>query len=255
MKRKPSDVRLERWPTTALAYHVLAHLELGRDAASAYDDTLPTRAWTEELRAAYLAAPGRLAIHAAPLWYGESLVQRLRDDGPASLGDAAGRALTWAFAAAIEAEASQFLGTWDRDLAPLSDVATIVAEPLSRLRHALWERIGPPPRLVVVDCPALGKHARAARCEDARLVATDCAQPIEWLVCQVLHEEIHAVTDAAVLAGRDALQRDTRVGSPGFALHAELERAAIEVGDALVQARAPEWTDAYQRWRSQLERM
>jgi hypothetical protein len=228
---------------------VLAHLDLGRDAATLYDDTLPARPWTPVLHAAYVAAKGRLAIHAAPLWYGDALVQRLRTDGPAGLRDDAGRTLAHAFADALEAEAPAFVDGWDRDLVPLSDIATIVAEPLSRLRNALWERIGPPPPLVVVDCPALGKRARAARCESARMVAADCAQPIAWLVCQVLHEEIHAVTDTSVLAGRDALARDTRVGSPGFALHEELERAAIEVGDALVQARAPEWTDAYADWR------
>jgi len=254
VKRKAALVRLERWPIAALAYHVLAHLDLGRDAANLYDDTLPPCPWTAELHAAYVAAPGRLAIHAAPLWYGDALVQRLRDDGPASLRDDAGRTLARAFANAIDAKAPEFLAGWDRDLAPLSDVATIVAEPLNRLRHALWERIGPPPPLVVVDCPALGQRARAARCERARMVATDCAQPIEWLLCQVLHEEIHAVTDASVLAGRDALTRDTRVGSPGYALHAELERAAIEVGDALVQARAPEWTSAYAEWRRAVDR-
>ena len=132
MKRKHPDVRLERWPTTALAYHVLAHLDLGRDAATLYDDTLPSRPWTAELHAAYVAAAGRLAIHAAPLWYGDALVQRLRTDGPASLRDAAGRTLARAFTDAIEAEAPEFLGAWDRDLVPLSDVANVIAEPLSR---------------------------------------------------------------------------------------------------------------------------
>lgn len=247
-------IRFERWPIAAVAYHVLAHLDLGRDAASLYDDTLPTKPWTPALLAAYAAARGRLAVHGAPLWYGERLVARLREGVPAMLRDTEGRALASAFADAIEAEAPDYLLAFERDETSLADVATSLAAPLSRLRAALWERVGAAPPLVVVHCPALGKRARAGTQADARIVATDCAQPIEWLACQVLHEEIHAITDDAVLAGRDARARDTRAGMPGFALHDELERAAIEVGDALVQARAPEWAQAYARWRATFER-
>jgi hypothetical protein len=247
-------IRFERWPTAALAYHVLAHLDLGRDAASLFDDTLPPRPWVAGLRAAYLAAPGRLAVHAAPLSCGDRLVERLRNAAPASLRDGPGRALAQAFANAIDREAPEFLASWDRqDPRSLVDVANAIGEPLARLRRALWERTAEPPPLVVVHCPALGRHARATRRDDARIVAADCTQSIEWLACQVLHEEIHAITDPAVLAGRDASARDTRVGTPGFVLHAELERAAIEVGDALVRARAPEWADAYARWRAAFE--
>ncbi len=246
-----SAIRFERWPTAALAYHVLAHLDLGRDAANLFDDTLPPRPWVAGLHAAYLAASGRLAVHAAPLAYGDSLVQRLRAGAPASLRDGPGRALAHAFAAAIECEAPQFLPAWDReDACSLVEVANAIGEPLARLRGALWERSGEPLPLLVVHCPALGRHARATRRDDASIVAADFTQSIEWLACQVLHEEIHAITDTAVLAGRDASARDTRVGTPGFRLHAELERTAIEVGDALVRARAPEWIGAYAHWRA-----
>jgi hypothetical protein len=248
------QIRIERWPITAVAYHVLAHLDLGRDAASLYDDTLPARPWTAALREAYAAARGRLAVHGAPLWYGDRLVARLREGVPAMLRDAEGRALALALADAIEVEAPTYVAAFERDARPLDDVATEIVEPLARLRAALWERTGAAPPLVIVDCPALGKRARAAKQDDARVVATDCMQPIEWLACQVLHEEIHAITDDAVLAGRDARTRDTRAGTPGYALHDELERAAIEVGDALVQARAPEWAPAYARWRATFDR-
>ena len=44
--------------------------------------------------------------------------------------------------------------------------------------------------------------------------------------------------------------QDTRADAPGFALHAELERTAIEVGDALIAARAPRWSHAYAQWRA-----
>jgi len=245
-----TTVRFERWPIAALAYHVLAHLDLGRDAATLYDDTLPVRPWTEDLLAAYLAAPGRLSIHAAPLWYGDRLVDRLRTGVPASLRDEAGRVLARCFADAIETEAPVFLAAFAADADGLADVAAAIAEPLARLRAALWERIGTPPPLVVVDCPALGRHGRGTRRDDTRIVATDCSRDADWIACQVLHEEIHAITDAAVLAGRDPNIRDTRAGAPGWRLHAELELAAIEVGEALVQARAPELAGAYARWRA-----
>ncbi len=248
------QIRVERWPIAEVAYHVLAHLDLGRDAASLYDDTLLAKPWTPALYGAYAKARGRLAVHGAPLWYGERLVERLREGVPAMLRDAEGRALARAFADAIETEATAHLTAFECDDTALADVATALAAPLSRLRAALWERVGQPPPLVIVHCPALRKCARAARRDDARIVATDCAQPIEWLACQVLHEEVHAITDDAVLAGRDARARDTRVGAPGHALHRELERAAIEVGDALVQARAPEWAEAYARWRAHVVR-
>jgi hypothetical protein len=226
------QIRFERWPITAVAYHVLAHLDLGRDAASLHDDTLPARPWAAALREAYAAARGRLAVHGAPLWYGDRLVARLREGVPTMLRDAEGRALALAFADAIETEAPAYLAAFERDARPLDDIATAIAEPLARLRAALWERAGAAPPLVIVDC----------------------MQPMEWLACQVLHEEIHAITDDAVLAGRDARTRDTRAGTPGYAMHDELERAAIEVGDALVRARAPEWSDAYARWRATFDR-
>jgi hypothetical protein len=40
------------------------------------------------------------------------------------------------------------------------------------------------------------------------------------------------------------------VDSAGFTLHRELERAAIEVGDALIAARTPQWSPAYASWRA-----
>jgi hypothetical protein len=44
--------------------------------------------------------------------------------------------------------------------------------------------------------------------------------------------------------------QDTRADAPGFSLHRELERAAIEVGDALIAARTPQWSEAYANWRA-----
>ena len=62
-----------------------------------------------------------------------------------------------------------------------------------------------------------------------------------------------AVTDPVVRGTTPASTQDTRAGTPGHALHAALEHAAIEVGTALIDARAPEWSPAYVRWRGRFE--
>jgi hypothetical protein len=47
-----------------------------------------------------------------------------------------------------------------------------------------------------------------------------------------------------------SISQDTRAGTAGHALHAALEHAAIEVGEALITARTPAWAVAYAHWRS-----
>ena len=77
------------------------------------------------------------------------------------------------------------------------------------------------------------------------------AEPAEHVLCQVLHEETHVVTDPIVCAQwpADGPARDTAVGSAGYERHRALETAAVEVGEAVIAARAPRWLDAYRRWR------
>lgn len=133
-----------------------------------------------------------------------------------------------------------------------AEAPTQILEPLQLLRSALWERQGTPPALTVVDCPALGRAGRAVASGQGRVVAVSLAEPAEHVLCQVLHEETHAVTDGLVRESwtPSGAARDTAVDSPGYARHQALETAAIEVGDALIAARAPAWSDAYQRWRA-----
>ena len=89
----------------------------------------------------------------------------------------------------------------------------------------------------------------------ARQVAVALDRPVEHVICQVFHEEVHPVTDPAVLAHAGAGDhgygsRDTREGSRGFALHQLLEFAAVETGQAIIDARAPKLRAAYARWRA-----
>ncbi|MCA9654818.1 MAG: hypothetical protein KC501_33185, partial [Myxococcales bacterium] len=129
-------------------------------------------------------------------------------------------------------------------------VAQELGEPLQRLRAALWEQQGPPPPLIVLDCPALGLAGRGGADERGRVVAVSLAAPIEHLLCQILHEEVHAITDPVVRTQGGGATQDTRAGTPGHALHAALEHAALEVGRAVIEARAPAWSQAYARWQA-----
>ena len=248
-----SGIRWTREREPALVFHVLAHLDLGGDAASIYDETLPEREWVKGLREAYAAAPGRLQVHAVGLRLREGL-EGLREDPPPGLRDAMGRRLLERLLDAMASEREAFAEAWRASEAEAEarrdEVAARVSGPLAMLRRALWEQHGDPPALTVLDCPSLGLAGRGANDQHGRIVAVSLAAPIDHLQCQILHEEIHPVTDPVIRETMPATAQDTRAGAPGHALHAALEHAAIEVGEALILARAPEWSTAYARWRA-----
>ena len=159
------------------------------------------------------------------------------------LEDAEGRALTEAFADGLDVVADP----------PEVAVPETVARDLARVRAALWE--GQPsgvPPLVVLDCPGLGGRGRATMWQGVRRIAVSLEAPADHVVMQVLHEDIHALTDPHVLAGRDAAARDTRVGSEGHALHVELEQTAIAATEAVLRARAPGFLPAFEAWLRRL---
>ena len=56
---------------------------------------------------------------------------------------------------------------------------------------------------------------------------------------------MHGVTDG--LVGGDA-GRDTRPGTPGYALHRRLEETALSATAAFLAARAPEHLPAFEGW-------
>jgi hypothetical protein len=244
----------ERAAEPALLFHVLARLPLGRDAASSFDPTLPPRAWVDGLMAAYAAAPGRLGAHAIGLWHRQQPeLAALRESPPPGLRDRAGRELLQRLLDAMDHEREGFLLGWnaraDQAEHRRTEVAARITEPLDMLRHALWEQHGAPPPLTVLDCPALQLAGRGASDRHGRVVAVSLGAPVEHVLCQILHEEVHPVTDPIIRGTTPAATQDTRAGTPGHALHGALEHAAIEVGEALIEARAPEWSEAYARWR------
>jgi hypothetical protein len=250
--RRMSEIRWERAAEPALVFHVLAHLPLGRDAASLYDETLPVRSWASGLCDAYAAAPGRLQVHALGLWHRAGL-EALREAPPAGLRDPAGRCLLTSLLDAMASERRAFMRGWEASAAEAearrAEVAARITEPLTVLREALWEPHGDPPPLTLLDCPALHLAGRATSDANGHVIAVNLAAPIDHLLCQILHEEVHPVTDPVVRDTLPPAVQDTRAGTPGHALHAAIEHAALAVGEAVILARAPEWTDAYARWR------
>ena len=245
---------------TSAAYGVLAHLDLGRDAANLYDATLADVAvpWRDALLAAYAGDPARLGLQFAGLTAeAESvapLVAALRA-GTLGIGSLVAAPATQAcFADAIEHWWSCHAAAWQADAARAHAQGQAWLwrhrADLTALRDALWERSGGTPELEIVDVEALGGHGRGRWLDGRRVVATSLAEDPEQdpdpehALLQVFHEEVHAVTDRFASAGG----ADTRVGAPGHSAHAQRERVAIEIGEAIVGARRPALASAYARW-------
>jgi radical SAM superfamily enzyme YgiQ (UPF0313 family)/protein-L-isoaspartate O-methyltransferase len=249
-------VRFGRRAAPALCFQVLSHLDLGVDAANLYDPSRPDAPWVAELARAYQAASGRLHIHmhALPFDDVDAWLWELEASPPPALQDDAGLALIAALAAAVRAEALAFLATWDPAPSQLTAVASRLVPSLQRLRERLYAatRKTPPP-LLVLDCPGLGRHARARTTGGARLVACSLAEPEGHVLMQLLHEETHPLTDPLVRAHlADAPERDTRVGTPGHAVHQELESVAVAATGAFLTARAAELVHDFEQWKARV---
>lgn len=277
-----SGLALEARSVADLLWHLLAHLPLGADAASLHDPALAPRPWAHEVTSLYLRAPGRLSVQWAPLWSPDTpeieadpartpaLVARLLA-AFRPLGDGPGAALREALVQAARTEAPTHAARWAERAparaAALAAAATL-ADPIARVRAALWAP-APPPPLRVLHAPSLRHHARAATVAGVRVVATSLAEPLDHVICQILHEETHPVSDPAALpppgeatgapppgappvtaraTPRDA--RDTRAGTPGHTVHLALERAAVARTEAALRAAAPELLAPFAAWRA-----
>ncbi|HEY3445235.1 MAG TPA: hypothetical protein VGK67_02680 [Myxococcales bacterium] len=279
-----------------LHFHVLSALDLPGDAASVFSGR--KRPWSEELKAAYLAAPGRLMVHGVPLLADDfaGLLAWLRGDRLADFCDEAGRKLAARLADLVEGEAPARQAAWDAEgeararrqeaLTPwLAELEAVFAElwggeqrldsgpstssgcraPSSGCRapssgsrapssgsRAPGSGCGAPP-IDVHDCPSLatraGTHGRSMLWSGRLHLALGLGGPLEQVLCQLIHEATHAVTDPPIRAAHAQVRQDTRVGSAAFSLHRELERAAVEEGARLVAGRAPRLRKGYDLWR------
>lgn len=212
-------------------YHVLAHLDLGADAANIFDGS--TAPWARDLRTAYGLAPDRLHLQHTPMTGRSSADPRL-----ASAFDVALRACWPAVESAWQTDRPE-----DRH----ERFHIEVAPALDACRRMAWG--GHPPPILIWDVPALGRHGRAAHKGAQRIVATSLAEPSEHVFCQILHEEMHPISDPIVADMFGGLgTRDTRAGSGGYAIHHALEVAAVEAGRQIVEQAAPQLRAAYGRW-------
>jgi radical SAM superfamily enzyme YgiQ (UPF0313 family)/protein-L-isoaspartate O-methyltransferase len=250
----PPAVAFEVRQAPALLYRVLSWLDLGQDAASLHDPTCPLRPWVAPLRTAWDKAPRRLHLQVLGLRFHDPqrLIHALRQRPPSPLRGEADLALARTLADALEAELPAFSLAWQaRDSsARIEALRAILGPALAELRDLLWAaQDRDPPPLRIIHCPGLGRAGRATTYDGERLVGVSLDQPDDHVLMQVLHEEVHPVTDPVVLAEWDgAAARDTRAGSPGHSLHQRLEAVAIGATQALIQARAPRWLPAFEEW-------
>jgi hypothetical protein len=230
-------VIVERRSGPVALFAALAGMDLGADAASTFD---PARGSDPELTEAYLAAPGRLAVQALGLVHLDraGLEAALRHP-PRELGDPAGRRLCALLLERLPVDPpgnrrAEVVGSW-------------LPARLEPLRSRLWAERGAAPPLRVLDVPALGRHGRGTVVDGEHRVAVSLDQDDEHLLMQILHEEVHPVTDPFVLAELPGA-RDTRRGEAGYEVHAALEATAVAATEALLGVQAPSLLPAFQRW-------
>lgn len=228
-------------------YRVLRTIDAGADAANIHADADPL---DEELTRAYLRAGmrERLIAQVAPLCF---------IDDPASLVAASARGevgpwRSWSgdrLVADLAARARQRPDSAPilRELAPPPWV-----ERFLELREALYERVEHAD-VIVLNVPALTAssgftHGRAVSIGGGRVVAVSFDAEDSFALIQALHEEIHPITDPPIREIFAGVAQRTDGHGEGGVLHAELERAAVHVGAALIQARDPALMPAYERW-------
>ena len=246
----PESIAVEQRPHVELHYRVLSHLDLGKDAANLYDGRHPRRPWVEGLLANYRAAPGRLLLHIIPLLCTdlEGEFQLLRSNPPQALADEAGRRLCCCFADALQSEARRRLPAFE------AIEAIDWLDDLIRCRALLYGPTGKsPPPLQIFDAPSLAAeggwtHGRATVWRGRHYVAASLTKGRAAFV-QVLHEEIHPVTDPPIRSEYAELTQDTRADSSGFELHCRLERRAIKIGATVIDEAAPQFGPLYSQWR------
>lgn len=245
-------IRFERRLPVALGYHVLAQVDLGADAAQiSRGSTALSRwlrpGWARDLERALRDGGPRCGwVQFAPLQARDVEALAGSPDDPRPGAQAWHHAIT----RAAPAYARRFgFGAADhaRDRVVGAAYAALL-EPLTTLRARLWAP-DPAPPLTVVDAPALRHTGRAV----PGLVAVALDREPQALLCQIFHEDVHAVTDRRVLRDRQApggVERDTRAGTAGHAVHRALEAEALDHGDRVLREALPALLPSYRAWRA-----
>lgn len=245
------EIRVEEDALTRLHYRVLSHLDFGEDRANLYDSSLEERPWVEPLERAYLASEHSDLVQVLPLLAlgdarrvatPESALSLLRDRGSS---DRLAGALRKAYRSEIESRDAGLDSGSSRRLREVRATLNGIRQRLRALRAKLWsEADRPAPPLRIVDAPALeapGCWSRGRACSrgGVRLVAVCTDVPVRRVLVQILHEEIHPVTDPVV-------PNDESVGTDCTRAR---EQTAVDVGAALLEAVDPDLVETYDAWR------
>jgi hypothetical protein len=246
-------ISFERVFHVELHYYILSCLDLGRDAASIFSNPKSPPAWSKTLLESYtLARPKALELQFTPLLTADlnALLTTLRlEQSP----------LFAQFADILELEAPAQWQLWQqRQTAAESRIDFIsaqISEPLHKLRHALFAlaHTVPTPPLQILDTISLGRHARGLGLAQRRYCAISLNSPPPHILCQIFHEETHAISDPIIVAQYrypdGSFPRDTHIDTPGYTLHQALEKNAILLGQQLISDHAPEWLPSYRAWQ------
>jgi radical SAM superfamily enzyme YgiQ (UPF0313 family)/protein-L-isoaspartate O-methyltransferase len=247
----PPAVSFVDAPGPALGFHLLAHLPMPGDAAGLYDPAYVAD-WVVPLVEAWDAVPARVQLQGLLLQTRtiDDLVVRLRRHRLPALSGLEGQRLCRLFADVVEAERASFEAA-RRASAPARALvmaeASRLAAPIEGLRDRLWAARGVAPALTVLHVPDLGPRARGVSSPSGRVVAISLAEPADHVVMQVLHEEVHPLTDPIVLREHPGT-RSTRPTEDGWRLHEALERTAVQATHAFLEAKASEWLPAFRAW-------
>ncbi len=239
---------LEFRPHVELHYRILSQIDLGDNAANLFrGETQPPR-WAEELQRLYRRAPGRLMLQVVALIAEDLdvLLQLLEPGQFDAFDDADSRRLARRFSEILQREEERWLP--EAVSSPLPGWLDVLAQ----CRRHLWSQLDADcPPLRIIDVPSLADgewtHGRATTVGGERVVAVSLDVG-EAAFVQLLHEEIHPVTDPVVRQQFGDRVRGTAPGDEGYEIHREIEGVAVEVGRALVEERAPQFRELYRRW-------
>jgi hypothetical protein len=239
-----------------LHYYVLSCLDLGRDAANLYEPSRRKEPWIDELLSAYQSASGRLTCQILSLYVEDlpSLFSVLRNGRLVGLQDEPGlrlrERLDSAMMQMLPVLEQRFIDQRRKREKRAKQAEDFLFPRLERLLEVLYGKV---PSIDIVQCASLGNrrytHGRGLIRADRHLVAVSFEPPLEQVLCQIFHEAIHPMTDPPIRTRFGAILQETRVSSPAFALHRELEQRAVQKGDELIAQCLPELHGAYSKWR------
>ena len=240
-----SKARMETAPEgLRRGFKVLSMLRLTDDAANINSVDADSPSWLPLLERAYHKADGRLALQGLPLQFPEliDLIAAL-DKPPNALRNPEGMRLCSMFKTAV-------LSVDVKKIESSKPSLDLIFNDIMPLRAHLYQQINHNmPRLVVYDVPELGNSARAISLNGERRIALSTEQSTAHIRMQLLHEEIHPITDPMVLNGNKLDARSTRVCDEGYEIHLTLENTVLNVTEALLSQLRPDLLDDFYGWR------